>query len=99
MVCSLMSSRASRRTSAEPTMPRWPATKTVLPFSSNGVPAMGNLALGLVKIARHHFADELGECGLRLPAQPVAGLAGVADQKVDLGGAEIDGIDAHQRLA
>ena len=36
-VSSSTSSRASRRTSAEPTMPRWPATKTVLPFSSNGM--------------------------------------------------------------
>src|SRR5665213_303752 len=98
-VMSSTSSRASRRTSADPTMPRWPATKTVLPFSSNGVPAIGDLPPGNRQIAVHHLLDQLGERRFRLPAELGARLAGVADQKIDLGGAEIDGIDPHQRLA
>src|SRR3954447_22774079 len=73
-------SRASRRTSAEPTMPRCPATKTVLPFSSNGIPAIGDLPPGDVDIAGHHFFDEVGESGLRLPAELGLRLAGIADQ-------------------
>src|ERR1700687_4791215 len=81
---------ASLRTSAAPTIPPCPATKTVLPFSSNGVFAMGNLPPRNRKIAGHHFLDELGEARLRLPAEPLARLAGVADQKIDFRGAEID---------
>src|SRR5246127_1318555 len=99
MVCSLMSSRASRRSSAEPTMPRWPATKTVLPFSSNGVLAIGKLAPGDFEIDSHHLPDQLGEAALRLPAEFLTRLAGVADQEVDLGRAEICRIDAHHGLA
>src|SRR5580765_5162947 len=59
----------SRRTSAAPTMPRWPATKTVLLFSSNGVFAIGNLLPRDGQIARDHLLDELGERRLRLPAE------------------------------
>src|SRR5215468_7218597 len=59
------SSRASRRISAEPAIPRWPATKTVLPFSSNGVLAIDNLALGDLEIGRHHLLDKLGKAPLR----------------------------------
>src|SRR5271165_1965482 len=90
---------ASRRAIAAPTMPRWPATKTVLPFSSNGVLAIGDLPPGLAKIARHHFLHELRKARLRLPAEFGPRLAGVADQEIDLGGAEIDGIDPHHGLA
>src|SRR5437870_361350 len=71
-------SRASRRVSAAPTMPRWPATKTVLPFSSNGVPAIGNLPLCNRQIARHHLFDKLGERRLRLPAELLVRFAGMA---------------------
>src|SRR3979409_526002 len=69
-------SRASRRTSAAPTIPPCPATKTVLPFSSNGVLAIGNLPPGDVEIARHHFLDELRKARLRLPAELLARLGG-----------------------
>ena len=96
-VSSSTSSRASRRTSAAPTMPRCPATKTVLPFSSNGVLAIGDLPPRDREIARHHLLDQLGKARLRLPAELLARLAGVADQFVDFGRAEIGRIDANQR--
>src|SRR5260370_9733836 len=80
-------------------MPRCPATKTVLPFSSNGVLAIGNLAPGNLEIARHHFLDELRKARLRLPAELLPRLAGVADQEIDFGRAQIYGIAANQILA
>src|SRR5690349_21108217 len=92
-------SLASRRTKAEPTIPPSPATKTVLPFSSNGVPAMGGLPFGGFEIVRHHFFHQLRKRGLRLPAELRPRLAGIADQDVDLGRAEIHRIDAHHGLA
>src|SRR5438132_7499340 len=79
IVRSSTSSRASRRASAAPTMPRWPATKTVLPFSSNGVLAIGNLPPCDGQIARDHLFHELGERRLRLPAELLLRLAGIAD--------------------
>src|SRR5712675_988692 len=77
-VSSSTSSCASLRISAAPTIPRCPATKTLLPFSSNGVLAIGNLPPGYLKIARHHFPDELREACLRLPAELLPRLAVVA---------------------
>src|ERR1700736_837421 len=90
---------ASLRTSAAPTIPRCPATKTVLPFSSNGVLAIGNLPPGNRKIARHHFLDELRKRRLRLPAELLARLARVADQEIDFGETEIGRVDANDGLA
>src|ERR1043166_5944551 len=98
-VRSSISSRASRRTSALPTMPRWPATKTVLPFSSNGVLAIGDLAFRGLQIACDHFLHELPEARLRLPAELLPRLARIADQQIDLGRAKISRIDPHQCLA
>src|SRR5579872_5340939 len=80
-------------------MPLWPATKTFLPFSSNGVLAIGFLAPRDGEIAGDHFLDEIGEAGFRLPAELFVGLAGIADQKIDFGRAEIHRIDANQHLA
>src|SRR5258708_1496771 len=97
-VSSSTSSVASRRTSAAPTMPRCPATNTVLPFSSN-VPAIGDLPPGDIEIARDHFPDELRKRGFRCPAELVARLGGVADQQIDFGRTEIHRIDPNQRLA
>src|SRR5260370_20964393 len=99
IVSSSTFSCASLRTSAAPTIPPWPATKTVLPFSSNGVLAMGNLPPGNRQIARHHFLDQLRKARLRLPAELLPRLAGVADQLVDLGGTKIRRIDANDGLA
>src|ERR1700733_2101476 len=98
-VCNSMSSCASRRTSAAPTIPRCPATKTALPFSSNGVLAIGGLPPGDLEIACHHLLDQLGKRRFRRPAELLARLAGVADQLIDLGGAEINRIDANDGLA
>src|SRR6266581_7299017 len=98
-VSSSTSSCASLRISAAPTIPPCPATKTVLPFSSNGVLAIGNLPPGNRKVAGHHFPDELGERGFRFPAEFPTRLAGVADQFIDFGGAEILGIDPNHGLA
>src|SRR5665213_2922525 len=97
-VSSSTCSCTSRRISAAPTMPRCPATKTVLPFSSNGVLSIGGLPPGGNKIARDHFLHELDERRFRLPAELCTRLGGVADQQIDLCGAEIHGIDANQRL-
>src|ERR1017187_7210944 len=80
-------------------MPPCPATKTVLPFSSNGVLAIATLPPRNGKIACHHFLDELREARLRRPAELLARLAGVADQLIDFGGAEIGRIDPNERLA
>src|ERR1700743_2770232 len=88
-----------RRTSALPTIPRWPATKTRLPFRSNGVLAIGYLAPRDLEIAAHHLLDEVGKARLRLPAELLLRLAGITDQKVDLRGAEILRIDANDGLA
>src|SRR5260370_7904663 len=99
MVSSSTFSCASLRTSAAPTIPPWPATKTVLPFSSNGGLAMGNLPPRNRKIARHHFLDRLRKARLRLPAELLPRLAGVADQFVDFGGTKIRRIDANDGLA
>jgi hypothetical protein len=90
---------ASLRTRAAPTIPPWAATKTVLPFSSNGVLAMGNLPPGNRKIARHHLLDELRKARLRFPAELFARLDGVPDRHVDFGGAEIRRIDPNDGLA
>src|ERR1700753_269376 len=80
-------------------MPRWPATKTVLPLSSNGMLAICDLAFGILQIAGHHFLHQIGEARLRLPAKLLPRLAGIADQKVDFGRTEIGRIDAHHGLA
>src|SRR5450631_2918295 len=102
-VSSFTFSEASLRVSAAPTMPRCPATKTVLPFSSNGVSngvfAIGNLPPGDRKVAFHHFLDQLRKTRLRRPAQFLPRLAGVADQLIDFGGTEIGRIDADDGLA
>src|SRR5579863_531689 len=80
-------------------MPRWPATKTRLPFRSNGVLAIGRLVPGNVQVACHHLLDEVCEARLRFPAELLLRLAGIANQKIDFGGAEILGIDANDGLA
>src|ERR1700735_5293134 len=98
-VCNSMSPCASRRTSAAPPIPPCPATKTVLPFSSYGVLAIGDLPPGDIEIACHHLLDELGKGRFRLPAELLVRLAGVANQLVYLGRAEINRIDANDVLA
>src|SRR4051794_40979231 len=98
-VTSLTFSRSSRRASALPTMPRWPATKTLLPVSSNGTFATRRVPFCVRQITRQHLGDELCKAPLRRPAEHLARLAGVANEEIDLGGAEIGRIDLHDRLA
>src|SRR5690242_4178751 len=92
-------SLANRRTSALPTMPRWPATKTFLPFSSNGTLAIGRLALCLVEIGRDHLLHKLGKPCFGLPTKFLPRFAGVADQEVDLGRPEVCRIDPYHGLS
>src|SRR6266545_3275319 len=80
-------------------MPLCPATKTVLPFSSNGVLAIGYLPPCDFKVTGDHLLDELGERRLRLPAQLLPRLAGITYQKLDFGRPEIHGIDEPDGLA
>src|SRR5665213_841334 len=82
-VSSSASSCASRRISAAPTMPRYPATNTALPFRAHGVLAIGGLPPGGREIARDHLLDELGARGFRFPAKLRARLGSVADQQFD----------------
>src|SRR3984893_1500636 len=113
-------SEASRRTSAAPTMPRWPATKTRLPLSSNGsAVAAGSrvtkwfsnvawrrtsvmpidallLQPHLLAVAVDHRLDEVLKARLVTPAKLLVRLAGIAEQKIDLGRAEIARINFDQ---
>src|SRR5882757_8901433 len=98
-VSSVTSSDPRLRSSAPPTIPPCPATKTVLPFSSNGVLAIGGLPPGDCQITRDHFLDQVGKTRLRLPVELGAGLRGIADQLIDLGRAEVLRIDANHGLA
>src|SRR5579859_1640418 len=95
--------RSSARTIAEPTIPEWPATKTLPAFK--GKPAWRSLlvvvvggeamllhelvALGRLEVLAHHLGDELGEADARRPAELRARLAGVAQQARDLRRPEI----------
>src|SRR6202161_2151862 len=97
------STSASRRTMAEPTMPRWPATKTRRPRRSNSgalaawVVPPGSVAAAMalllepdrLKIGLHHVLHEFVECHAMPPAQLVVRLARVADQGVDFSRAKV----------
>src|SRR5579872_2773925 len=91
-------SRARRLTSAEPTMPRWPATQTRLPASGKAgsvdIAAWfgrhGDQALG------HHIGAEVAPAGLVAPAQLGAGLGRIALEQVHFGWAEVARIDLDQ---
>src|SRR5580692_5237839 len=90
------STSASRRTMAEPTMPRWPATKTRRPRSANSregafaavalPPGSVAAAMALLlepdrfEVGLHHLLHELLERHAMTPAQLVVRLARVADQ-------------------
>src|SRR5260370_18591982 len=78
---------------------RSPPPTTVLHCCTTGILGMGSLALANRASARHHFLDELRKARLRIPAELLPRLAGVADQEIDFGRAEIYGIDANQSLA
>src|SRR5436190_17934553 len=93
---------ASRRSSAEPTVPRWPATPTRRPASRNGSVAgvtAPPLAVDGGKVGLDHLGDQRREAGGVAPAQPGRRLARIAEQEIDLGRPEVARIDAHQGVA
>src|SRR5262245_45261395 len=99
-------SDARRRTIAEPTMPRWPATQMRLPARSNrrasvAVVAAINvfLPLHLGEIGIHHLRHQLLEAGLVLPAELGVRLGGIAQQEINFGRAEIALVDLDDDLA
>ena len=56
--------------------------------------------LDLFHVVLHHDFDEFFEAGLvGVPAEGVLGFAGVAQQLVHLGGAEVLGVDFHEGFA
>src|SRR5580704_18196059 len=100
---------------AEPTMPRWPATKIRRPRSANSregafaVVALppGSVATAMalllepdrLEVGLHHLLHELLERHAMTPAQLVVRLARVADQGLDFGRTEIARIDFDEHLA
>src|SRR5690242_14371526 len=93
---------ASRRSSAEPTIPRWPATQTRRPASRNGSVAGVTAPLLAVdggEVGLDHLGDQCFEAGGVAPPQLRRRLARVAEQEIDLGRPEVARIDAHQGVA
>src|SRR5690554_4368774 len=94
---------SSRRATAAPTMPRWPATQTRLPASGNTTSAVPVIAPGLARhrleVGPHHLGDQLRKPDPRRPAERRPRLARVAEQQVDLGRPEVAQVDRDQRLA
>src|SRR5690348_16387220 len=92
---------ASRRTSASPTRPRWPATQTRL-FSSAYVAFIGIVGVSTFErlpVGFDHLGNQLLETGLVAPAEPLPGFLGIAQQQVDLGRAVIVRVDRDQAFA
>src|SRR6266496_3679180 len=84
------SSRWRRRTMAEPTKPRWPATKTRWPVREKSFRAMSALLLDDAgKVGLHHLAHQFAECGAVVPSEDLVGLCGVAQQTRHLGRPEV----------
>src|SRR5262249_7378736 len=111
-VSTRQSTSARRRTMAEPTMPRCPATSTRLPARSNTLPvtsapptgsvvAVATLLLGTDRadVGLHHFLHEVVEACPVLPAQLGSRLAGITYQHVALGRSEIARVDLDQHRA
>src|SRR5580704_3121391 len=98
---------------AEPTMPRWPATKTRRPRRSNSgaiaawVVPPGSVAAAMalllepdrLKSGLHHVLHEFVECHAMPPAEHVVRLARVADQGLDFGRTKVARIDLDEHLA
>src|SRR5580700_8606709 len=106
-------SEPSRRSNAEPTMPRWPATKTRRPARSNSgavaaaAVAGGSVAAAMalllepdrIEVGLDHVSHELVERHAMPPAELVVRLARIADQGFDLGRAKIARIDLDEHMA
>ncbi len=54
------------------------------------------MALGGFQIAGDHLGAHLLRCDLRHPAEVFLGLGGIAQQGLDLGGAEVPFVDANE---
>src|SRR5690606_9687491 len=83
-------SLARRRTSAEPTIPRWPATQTRLPPSSNisGI-ARDDIGAHHCEVGLHHLACQFAHACFMRPTELFARLGRVTEKHVDFRGAEI----------
>src|SRR5258708_13803061 len=95
-------SRASLRTTAEPTRPRCPATQMRRPSISNSRSVIAIEALHPLheaQIGLDHFGDEVGEADLVAPPQPRARLRRIALEMRHFGQAKVLRIDPHPRRA
>src|SRR5580704_1118857 len=98
---------------AEPTMPRWPATKTRRPRRANSgavaalAVAPGSVAAAMalllepnrLEVGFHHVLHQLPERHAMPPAELIVRLARVADQSLDFGRPEIARIDLDEHMA
>src|ERR1700757_3017372 len=98
---------------ADPTMPRWPATKTRRPLRSNSwafaVLAMppGSVAAAMalplepdrIEVGLDHVLHQLVERHAMPPAQLIMRLARVADQSLDFGRTKVARIDRDEHMA
>src|SRR4029077_1104370 len=90
------SSRWRRRTIAEPTMPRWPATKTFRPVSENSLRTMSALLFADAgQITLHHLPHQLLERDAMAPSENLVCLCGVPQERSHLGGAKVTRVDSH----
>src|SRR5579863_1406255 len=101
MVTISQSSAASRRTRAEPTRPRCPATHTRLLRSSNRFEfdVIDFALLQFPEIRSDHFLHQLVESRFVAPAQLLARFFGIADQQVDFRVPVIGGIYGDEHVA
>src|SRR5579863_9898398 len=97
----------SRRTSAEPTRPLWPATKILASGTVSSFPGLVDLeslphhqriALRQREVLRNHLAHQRLEVDLRSPAEFLARLAGITEERVHFGRPKIARIDANDRV-
>src|SRR4051812_16894310 len=93
---------------ADPTMPRWPATKTRVPRLMRSLVEVVSIvavllhelvALGGLQVLPHHLAHQLRELDPRLPAELGARLGGVAEERLHFRRAEIARVDRDDALA
>src|SRR5262245_37631579 len=95
-----------RRTIADPTMPRCPATQTFFPSSSNAIGCEARSVMPLVPlrlerdlldIRIHHLANQFLETDGVPPAETLLGLSRIAEQNIDFSGPEISWVDFNQQ--
>src|SRR3954451_20271261 len=101
-------SSSRSRVTAVPKKPAPPVTVTALPSQNSrrgsaiSLPGSDSAPRELVleepDVVLDHDPHELLELGLGLPAEPVLGLARVAVQRVDLGGAQVARVELHVLL-